>query len=59
MPFRKGPEGAGLQQAQQKPAVFPGSQEGKPHPGVHQTQHNQPVMRENHPAVFSVGVASP
>ncbi|KAK4816385.1 LOW QUALITY PROTEIN: hypothetical protein QYF61_016702 [Mycteria americana] len=31
--------------AQHESAACPGSQEGKPHPGVHQTQHNQPVKR--------------
>ena len=40
-------------------SVCPGSQEGKPHPGVQQTQHNQPVKRGDCPAVFSIGVASP
>jgi len=36
-----------------------GSPEGKPRPGVHQTQHNQLVKRGDRPAVFSVGAASP
>ena len=59
-PCRKGPGGAGWQQAQYASAVCPGSQEGKPlHPGVHQTQHNQPVKRGDCPAVFSTGSASP
>ena len=31
----------------------------KMHPGVHQTQYNQPVKRGDYPAVFSVGAASP
>ena len=34
-PCRKGSGGAGRQQAQCESAVCPGSQEGKPHPGVH------------------------
>ena len=37
----------------------PGSQEGKPQPGVHQTQHDQPVKSGDCPAVFSAGAASP
>lgn len=36
-----------------------GSQEGRLHPGEHQTLHNQLVNRGNHLAVFSVVVASP
>lgn len=28
------------------------------HPGVNQTQHNQPVKRGDYPAVFSIGVTS-
>ena len=44
--------------AQYESAVCPGSQEGKPHPGVHQTQSNQPVKRGVYPAVFTVGSAS-
>lgn len=39
-------------------AVSPVSPAGKPHPGVHQPQHHQPV-RGDHPTVLSVGVASP
>ena len=39
-------------------AVCPGSQEGKPHPGVHQTQHSQ-LVKNDYLAVFSTGVASP
>ena len=38
--------------------MCPGSQEGKRHPGVHQTQRNQPIKRGDCPAVFSVGAAS-
>lgn len=39
-------------------AVNPVSPEGKPHPGVQQTQPHQPV-RGDHPTVSSTGVASP
>lgn len=37
----------------------PGSQEGKPHPGVHQPQHSQTDEGGDCPAVFSIGAASP
>lgn len=37
---------------QWEPTMCPGCQEGKPYPGVHQTQHNQPVRRGECPAVF-------
>jgi len=37
----------------------PGSWEAKPHPGMHQTQHNQPVKRQDHLSVFSIAEASP
>lgn len=40
-------------------SVCPGSQEHKSHPGLHQTQQNQPVKGGDYPAVFRVGVASP
>lgn len=40
-------------------SVCPGSQEGKPHPGGQQAQDNQPVKRQDSPAVSSVGAASP
>lgn len=36
-----------------------GSQGGKPHPGVHQTQHHQFVKRGDYPTLFSTGAASP
>lgn len=36
-----------------------GSQEGKSHPGVHQTQHHQLVKRGDYPILFSIGAASP
>ena len=58
-PCRKGSGGAGRQQTLYESAVCPGSQEGKLHRGVHQTQHNQPIKRGDYPAVFSVGAASP
>lgn len=32
---------------------------GQTHPGVHQTQHHQPVRRGDHPAVLSSGAVSP
>lgn len=35
-----------------------GSQENKPHPGVHQAQHKQLVKSSNYPSVLSVGAAS-
>jgi len=57
-PCRKGSVGAGRQQAQYEPAVCPGSYEGKLHPGVLQTQHNQLVKRADYLAVFSVGAGS-
>jgi len=57
-PCRKASVGAGGQQAQQESAGCPGSQVGKPHPGVHQIQYSQPVRRGDYPAVFSLGVAS-
>jgi len=47
------------QQAPRESAVCPGSQEGKPHPGVHHTQCNQLIQRGDYPAIFSVGVGSP
>lgn len=37
----------------------PGSPEGKPQPGAHQTLHDPRVKRDNYPAVLSVGMASP
>jgi len=37
----------------------PGSQEGKPHPGVRQTQYNQPVKRGDYPTVLNAAAASP
>lgn len=37
----------------------PGSPEGKPQRGVHQTPHDQPGNSGNYPAVLSVDVASP
>jgi len=40
-PRSEGPGGAGQQQAQRQPAACPGRPEGKPHPGVHQTQRGQ------------------
>lgn len=40
-------------------SVCPDSQEGKLHPGVHLTQHHQPVKRSDYLAVFDVGAASP
>jgi len=58
-PCRKGSGGAGQHQAQQESAGCPGSPEAKPLPGVHQTEHNHPVRRGNHPTVFSIGTASP
>ena len=39
--LQKGSEGAGWQQLRVISSACPGSQEGKPHPGVHQTQHHQ------------------
>ena len=57
-PCRKGPGGAGWQQAPQEPSLCPGSPEGKLHSGARQTQHNQPVRRGNCLTVFSVGAAS-
>lgn len=39
--------------------VYPGSQEGKLHPGMHQTQHNQLVKTGDSPAVFHIGAALP
>lgn len=39
--------------------MCPGSQERKPHPGTHQTQHRQPAKREDHPAEFSTGTGPP
>jgi len=57
--LQKGIWGAGQQQAPQEPAASPGSPEGKPHPGVHQTQHNRPVRRGDRPPAFSTEVASP
>lgn len=38
--------------AQCEPTVCPGCLEAKPHPGVHQTQHNQLVRRAECPVVF-------
>lgn len=38
---RRGSGGAGQWQSQCEAAVCPGSQESKPHPGVHQAQHSQ------------------
>ena len=58
-PCREGSGGAGRQQVQYESAVCSGSQEGKPHPGVHQTQHNQPIKRGDYPTGHSVGAASP
>ena len=57
-PCRKGSGGAGQQQAPHEPAACPGSPEGKSHPGVHQTQHNQPGKRGDGPAVSSIGASS-
>jgi len=45
LPCRKGSGVVGRQQAQQEPAVCSGSPEGKLHPGMHQTQCDQPVER--------------
>ena len=42
-----------------KHSITSWSKEGKLHPGVHQTQHNQLVKRGDSPAVFSVAAASP
>ena len=42
-----------------KHSITSWSKEGKLHPGVHQTQHNQLVKRGDYPAVFSIGAASP
>ena len=53
-PGRQGFGGAGRQQAQYEAAVSPGSQEGKLHPGVRQTQHNQPVSKEVIILLYSV-----
>ena len=39
--------------------MCPVSQEGKLHPGVHQTHDSQQVKKIDYPTVFSVGVASP
>jgi len=58
-PCRKGSGGAGGQQAQEEPAVCPGSQEGKPSWGGHQPQHEEMVKRGDCPAVFRIGAASP
>lgn len=33
-------------------------QQGKPHPGMHQTQHDQLIKSDNYPAVFNTGVTS-
>lgn len=57
-PCRKGLGDAGWQQAQVEPAVFPCSQEGKPHPGAHLTKHGQLAKRGDYPTVFSTGAAS-
>lgn len=39
--------------------LCPGSQDRKPHPGVHQTQYNHPVKRDYYPTVLSIHAASP
>ena len=57
-PCIKGSEGTGQQQALYDSAVYPDSQEGKPHPGVHKAQYNQSVRKGDYPAVFSIGMAS-
>lgn len=44
-PCRKGSWGAGQHKTQYNSQLCSGTQEGKPHPGVNQTQANQPVMR--------------
>lgn len=39
--------------------MYLGSQEGDPHPEVHQAQHHQPIQRDDYPTAFSLGAASP
>lgn len=40
-------------------AASPGSQEGKHHPGLHQTDINQLIKRGDCAAIFNICVASP
>lgn len=51
--------GAGQHHAQYESAVCPGSQEGKPHSGVHQTTHNHLMKRSDYPSVLNINAASP
>lgn len=44
--------------AQHEPAVSPGSQESKPHCGMHWTQHSHLIKRGDSTAVFNIAVGS-